>query len=304
MLKYFYLLIIILLMLLNACSERFGIPAKVENNSVIFLPKDNNGIIPSIIFGSKVSSKTGKVLNTDTVFTIKEDAKLYAVIDLKNRELNFDKALQFHINWLEPDGSLLYRKEIILERKDSSSYITSSITITPDKRVAGSFMLQLYYFRELIAEKKFILQPKKKDVANEIRIERLNRINVNITLCRKIGGKTGKLIGTGTSFTIKKKNKVYAIIDLKNLNPETDRNLKISLEWTGPDSSSFYNKHFKLSPKDSTVRLESSITIYPNKRQPGNYSIKVYLLKDLIAEKIFALNKETKKRVSKKSLRN
>ena len=107
--------------------------------------------------------------------------------------------------------------------------------------------------------------------------------------------KTGKIIGAGTVFTIKKKAKVRAIIDLENRDDYLDNELKFKVEWIGPDSNSFYSKLIDLSPGDSSSTLKSSISITPKKRQPGNYILRVYLYKTLFAEKKFELHSKSPK---------
>jgi hypothetical protein len=44
---------------------------------------------------------------------------------------------------------------------DTVSTITGSISITPDKRPPGEYLLQVYLFDEVIAEKKFELKSAK-----------------------------------------------------------------------------------------------------------------------------------------------
>ena len=230
--------------------------------------------------------------------SIKADSKLYTVIKLKNREYNFNKELQFHIDWLEQNGSLLYRKQVDFENGDSSNSILSFISITPDKRQAGDYKLRVYLFRELIAEKEFVLDTTKYEPPVEKIIEKEKPkpvIAAHIILCRKISKKTGKLIGEGTSFEIKKKNKVLALVKLKNLPVAGNIKLKFYIDWIGSNDSSLFRKKTDLIVKDSTATIESSISIPPDKREQGNYTVKVYLSKNLLAQKKFELIKPVKK---------
>jgi hypothetical protein len=230
-----------------------------------------------------VGRKTGKRIGEGTVFTIMDKAKVHALFDLENRKFFADNEMMFHAEWIGPNGKSFYRKRIDLLPNDSSSTLKSSISITPEKRLPGNYLVRFFLFRELIAEKKFELRDEVIITGKEF------DITANIILYRKIGKKTGKMIGAGTVFTIKNKAKVRAIIDLKNRDDYLNNELKFKVEWIGPDSNSFYSKKIALSPGDSSSTIKSSISITPKKRLPGNYIFRVYLYKTLLAEKKFEL---------------
>ena len=292
-----FILIFISVLIFAGCSTRYETPVITENHTIIYPPKNSNDIIATIEFGTKLSKKTGNVLKPDSVFSIQEDSKIYAVIDLENRKHNINKELQFQIDWLEQDGSLLYRKQVDFEKNDSSNSILSSISVSPEKRQAGKYELRVYFFRELIAEKSFKLDTVKHELPVEQikQIENRKPVVAQITFCRKISKKSGKIIGEGTSFEIKKKNKVLALVKLKNLVLAEDKKLRVYFEWIGPNNSSFFRKRVDLVIKDSTETLESSISISPKKREPGIYSLRIYLSKNLLAKKKFELINPPKK---------
>ena len=276
-------LITFLITVLSGCSSRNDSPTISEDSTIVYSPKQPEGITAKITLCRKVGKKTGKRIGTGTVFYIKEKTKVHAFFDLKNRKSFADKEMMFHIEWIGPDGKSFYRKRIDLLQDDSSSTINSSISITPAKRQQGSYKVRFFLFRELIAEKKFELRDFVPITGKEF------DITANITLCRKVGKKTGKRIGAGTVFTIKKKAKVRAIIDLENRDDYLDKALKFEVEWIEPNGKSFYKKKIDLSPGDSTSTIKSSISITPKKRQPGNYIFRVYLYKTLLSEKNFEL---------------
>ncbi|NNG26910.1 MAG: hypothetical protein HKM87_05250 [Ignavibacteriaceae bacterium] len=230
-----------------------------------------------------MGKKTGKRIGTGTVFYIKEKAKVHAFFDLENRKSFTDKDMMFHIEWIRPDGKSFYRKRIDLLMDDSSSTINSSISITPGKRKQGIYKVRFFLFRELIAEKRFELRDYVPITGKEF------DITANITLCRKVGKKSGKRIGAGTVFTIKNKAKVRAILDLENREDYLDKELKFKVEWIGPNGKSFYRKKIDLSPGDSSSTIKSSISITPKKRKPGIYIFRIYIYKTLLAEKKFEL---------------
>ncbi len=276
------ILISLLLLFQSGCSSRNAEPIIREDSTVVYPPKQPDGLIAKITLCKKVG-KTGNRIGAGTDFTIKDKARIYAFFDFKNQENFTNKDIMFHVEWIGPDGKSFYRKRIDLSPDTNSSSLKSSISISPEKREPGSYLIRLFLFRELIAEKKFQLSDFVPISEKEF------NISANITLFRKIGKKTGKKIGEGTVFTIKKKAKVRAIVDLGNLDEYLEDELKFSVKWSGPNSKSFYTKKFLLSPEENSATIKSSITITPGKRQPGNYIFRVYLYKTLLAEKKFEL---------------
>jgi hypothetical protein len=276
-------LIAIIISAFSGCSSRNETPTTTENSTIVYSPKQPDGVSANITLCRKVGSKTGKRIGEGKVFTITDKAKVHAFFDLENRKIFVDKEMMFHAEWIGPNGKSFYRKRIDLLPDDSSSTISSSISITPEKRQPGNYTVRFFIFRELIAEKKFELRDEIILTGKEFDIK------ANIILYRKIGKKTGKRIGEGAVFTIKKKAKVRAIIDLENRDDYLNDELRLKVEWIGPDSNSFYSKKFDLSPGDSSSTIQSSISIAPKKRQPGNYIFRVYLYKTLLAEKKFEL---------------
>ena len=61
------------------------------------------------------------------------------------------------------------------------------------------------------------------------------------------------------------------------------------LDWIGPDNHSFYRKKIILTAGDTAKALHTSISAEPQVRDPGNYKLKVYLFRELIAEKKLTL---------------
>ena len=116
-------------------------------------------------------------------------------------------------------------------------------------------------------------------------------ITAKITLCRKISKKTGERFGAGTTFSVREKANIYAVVDLENHFNLTDRELMFHLDWIGPKDRSIYRKQIDLSPDDSSSTIYSSISISPD-RQPGEYSLRIYFFRELIAEKKFELRPE------------
>ena len=284
-LTIFSIFLITFLMLIGVgCSSRIETPVTEADSTIVYPAKKHDGIMAGITLYRKINKKTGKRIGEGTIFTIRENEKLRASINLKNRFAHVDRNLMFHIDWIGTNGRSFYLKQIDLSPTDSSSTINTSISIPPDKRQPGKYCLRIYLFRELIAEKKFELISESQDT-----ISIAEKINSKITLYRKKSKKSGKLIGEGNIFTIKEKAKVRAIIDLGNRFAFGDRELEFQISWKNEDGKSIYSKEIELYPDDSTTSIKSTLSISPDKRQAGNYIFQVFLFRKLVAEKKFEL---------------
>ena len=113
-------------------------------------------------------------------------------------------------------------------------------------------------------------------------------INAVITFCSKVNNKNDRPVNPETKFIISENENVYAIVNLINRENYFNELLMFHLEWIGPGGKDIYRKRIDLLNDSSNV-LQSSISIPPDKRQPGNYSFRVYLFRELIAEKNFEL---------------
>jgi len=118
-------------------------------------------------------------------------------------------------------------------------------------------------------------------------------LNAKITLCRKISKRSGKPLGAGTVFTIKPKAKVRALVEFDNLLALGDRPLQFHLVWLGPTSKEFYTKRIDYEPDNDNPSIRGSVSIPPERRDPGPYQLRVYLFRELIAQKNFELRAST-----------
>jgi hypothetical protein len=284
----------VLLLFNSGCSTRNQPPVISGDSTIVYLPKNPDDISADITLCSKISKKTSQPIGKGTIFSIKDNAKLFALINLKNREYYTNKALMFHIDWTDPEGNSFYTKRIDLPTNDSSSSLNSSISISPDKRQAGSYTLKFYLFRELIAEKNFLLTNEQVD--NELSENKniAEKITAKIMFCRKINAKTGKLIDAGKIFTIKDKASVYASVSITIQDTSINQPLTFITDWIDPDDSSFYRKKTNVTPNSASFTISSSISVSTKKRLLGNYKLKIYLGDNLIAENDFKLVKKDK----------
>ncbi|MBE0637144.1 MAG: hypothetical protein IH598_01320 [Bacteroidales bacterium] len=271
------------LVAISGCSSRSSVPFADEDQTIIYPPKSPDDISATITLCRKISKKTGKPVGAGTVFKIKEKENLRAVIDLENAFTHGNRALMFHFDWIKPDGKSLFLKPVTLSPGDSTSTISSSISIAPEVRQPGDYQLKLYYFRELIAEKKFTLvtmsDPSEDDVT------------ATLTLCKRVDKETGEPVDIDSVFKIKKKGKLQVLANLENLPMDDDEELKFRIEWIDPKGQAFFKKRFDFVPADSIATLQSSISISPDKREPGFYSAQLYLANQLITQKQFELVK-------------
>ena len=307
--KYHYVLKIVLSMavalVVMGCSSRDRSPEMLEDSTIIYPSKSTNGIYATITFSKKISKKTGKPLNVSSTFKLNSKTRLYATINLQNYESENGKEFLFHIDWLDSTGNSFFKKRIDFSPSDSALTITSSISISPKKRKVGNYYLRVYLFRELIAEKEFQLvesinKPKtfkkktKSDKKSKVQksknpIVKSEVIKAEIILCKKLSKKTGKPIGVGTTFSIKDKASVKAIVNIEKPEIKTNEQMKFYFNWIGPDGKIFYKKSMLYTTSNPYFTISSSISITPEKRVPGIYTLQVISRKTVIAEQTFKL---------------
>lgn len=263
----------------TGCSERASERVILPDSTIVFPTIKADGISAKITLSRNLSQKTGRQTAIATVFPLKEEANIYTVIELENRLKNTDRDLMFHIDWIGPDGKSFYLKQTDLSPDDSTSALISSISVSPAKRPPGKYLLRIYLFRELIAEKYFELRDESA----------VERVSGNIIFFKGIDKETGEMKGIDTVYELKKKGILKAQVDLTNLNVYRDEELPFRLEWIGPDGQAFYSKKVNIPPADTLSSITGSISITPDKRKPGEYFLRIYLFDEMIGEKKFVL---------------
>jgi hypothetical protein len=299
MMKLFTIAIFLVpaLLLLNAgCSSRSEVPVALADSTITYPAKIADDISAKITLCRNISRKTGKQMGVGTLFTIRENESVRAIVDLKNIFKTSNRELMFHLDWINENGNSVFLKRIDLSPDDSSFTLISSLSISPEKRQPGEYNFRVYLFRELIAEKKFKLRPEYQYTSSDV-----DNILKKITLCRTIDKETGAPIGVDSVFITKENGKVRAIADLNNLEIFGDRELKFSFDWIDENGKSFFRKEVDLTPDDSSSTISSSIPISPNEKQPGKYILRLCFFDDLIAEKKFELRNEPILTVNKAS---
>jgi hypothetical protein len=268
----------------TGCTERVSEPVILPDSTISFPSKKPDGISAKITFSRYLAQKSARQSAISTVFPLIEDGNVYAVIDLENRINQADRELMFHVDWLDPEGRSFYLKRIDLAPGDSTTTLQSSISVSPDKRLPGKYLLRIFLFRELIAEKYFEL----RDSAD------VGKVFGDIIFFKSIDKESGEMKGVDSVFEIKKKGILRAQISLENLDIYQDEELPVRLEWIDPGGESFYSKKIDVKPADSISSFTGSISITPDKREPGEYFLRAYLFDELVAERKFGLKAETR----------
>jgi len=140
------------------CSSREGTPVAGEDSTLVYRSKSTEGIEASITFCSRISKKTGKPLGAGSSFVMEEDAKVRALVYLRGMPPSSGRELLFHLVWTGPDGKEFYTKRIPLVSSGEPAELETSISIPPSRRDPGMYALEVYLFRERIAEKSFELR--------------------------------------------------------------------------------------------------------------------------------------------------
>ena len=110
----------------------------------------------------KLKREDGAVVGEHS-FEIEEGASVRATIRLENVYARGKRPLMFHFVWVNPEGKRVFKRMLEYMPNDSTQSLTSTLSITPTKRSAGHYSLQVFLFREQIAEKPFELAGKGKE---------------------------------------------------------------------------------------------------------------------------------------------
>jgi len=111
----------------------------------------------------------------------------------------------------------------------------------------------------------------------------------NIQLCRKMDRDNKNLIGEGETFTILDDGRVQAIVTMSDYILEKDKLSMFHFDWISSSGYTTYLKRVDYSPDDNSDYIWSSISITPELRSPGEYKLRIYYFRELIAEKEFEL---------------
>jgi len=148
-------------LLVAGCSSRVETPEETPGSTLSFAPRSGEGVLAEITLCRYVSKKSGRPVGAGQVFTLGEKSKVRALIQLAGVPEAGSRELGFHLVWLGPDRRELYTKRIDHVPGEDGDVFESAVSMRPEKRDAGDYALQVYLFRELIAEKRFeVLAPE------------------------------------------------------------------------------------------------------------------------------------------------
>jgi hypothetical protein len=247
------------------------------------LTSDNDSAI--ITLCRSYNSETWHTTGAANAFPLYAEDDVRAIFNIKNLIANnFDHPQIFDIEWLDYENDLLFRKHVELLPGDSTRWLESSISTSPQTRRPGTYQIRLYHFREMVAIQYFGLLTMESILPGWAQ-----QLQPEIIIYSKTSRKTGELIGVGDEFEIRKRAYVRAQINFKNTIVANNHELRLALEWLGSDSLSFFRKDLTLYPGDSLTDLSSSISIPPDKRSPGDYRLQLWLFDTVVAEKEFRL---------------
>ena len=142
--------------------------------------------------------------------------------------------------------------------------------------------------------------------------------NATVTLCRKVGTKSGRRIGAGQEFDMSGKSYVRAFADFTNV--KTDRPYTVHLAWIRPDGREMFRKFAEVKQQNvetnqfrtvinwldaedlHKIKSDTLVTDEPNftletrfntslkkEREPGLYHFRVYLDRSLLLEEPFTV---------------
>jgi hypothetical protein len=94
----------------------------------------------------------------DRVVDLEDGARVQATVHLENVYARGKRPLLFHFVWLNPEKKRVFKKMLEYMPNDSTQSLTSSFTISPAKRSSGLYTIQVFLFREEVAEKAIALR--------------------------------------------------------------------------------------------------------------------------------------------------
>ncbi|MBN1824960.1 MAG: hypothetical protein JW958_01760 [Candidatus Eisenbacteria bacterium] len=147
------------------CSDRVEIASGGPDSTTVHPAKDPGGVEASIVFYRAESKKSDRLLGEGRFFTIKEDSKVRARVNLFHANALGDREGMFHLVWVDPEGKAFYTKRIDYNPDAEEGALSSSVSATPGRRDPGEYMLRVYLYRELIAEKSFVLLTEEEAAA-------------------------------------------------------------------------------------------------------------------------------------------
>jgi len=279
-----YLFLLSIILILSGCANRIETPELTENSSLVYSLKSGNKVVNDISFCRKIDKNTSELIGEGNEFIIMEEGRVQAIVSLSDYILEKEKRSMFHFDWISVSGYTTYLRRMDFTPGDSLDYLRSSISITPEVRTPGIYKLRIYYFRELIAEKEFELFAEF-----DPSIHNLQSLAENFVVCKKTK-KGGEPIGVNSEFNQSNKGSLRASFKLEDDLFANYKEQLYRIDWYKKDDTvAFYRKHIDVFAQDSLQYISSSLSISPDKREPGELFVVVNLFGKPIAKKEFIL---------------
>lgn len=275
---------LILIFMLSGCANRVDTPNITDDQSKVYKLKDGNDVVENIQFCRKIDRETEALVGVGDDFIIMDEGRIQAIVTLSDYILDKESLSMFHFDWISSSGYTTYLRRVDFTPEESTDFIRSSISITPDIRTPGKYKLRIYYFRELIAEKNFELLPEF-----DPSLYNLQTLSENLVICKKTK-KSGEPIGAGTEFNQSNKGSIRASFKLDNEFIVNQKEHLYRIDWfKNGDTVAFYRKHVDVLAGDSLKYISSSLSVSPDKREPGEYIVVLNLFGQPIAQEEFTL---------------
>lgn len=267
-------------------EKRFSLTSYNVDSAKIFSQHNSGKITAQILTGSGYDKKIDMPEDTASVFTMKDDARIYAGIKLLNEDKYRGKDLEVDIAWTDPQDNSIFSKTIHFSPYDEIKPIRSSVSIGGNSREPGLYKLKVYLFGRLVNAKQFKLVKEKKQ---KTELQTIKGIRADITFCSRYNRKDENAEGVSDSFIIKETSRVYAVVNYNDTGKNKDLIPEVKLEWIDSENKTFYSKSFQPDNNNPSSLFYSSISVTPDKRTAGIYKCRVFYNTTLISEKAFTL---------------
>ncbi len=109
--------------------------------------------------GQAPDPRTGAHRDARDGFTIGEDERVRAYVDMTGLSARGEADLEVTLEWIDPDGGTIFRRSSQVDPADGgTASVFGSMSLSPGSRDAGQYMLKVWLFGNmLIAERRFTL---------------------------------------------------------------------------------------------------------------------------------------------------
>ena len=229
-----------------------------------------------LVFFRRKQMRNDSLIGISNRFTLMNNAFVHARLK-KNKLMKMKGNSLFHFDWIDPEGNTFYIKEVSV--LNDSVPIESAISLNPEVRIPGGYTLRVYYFRELLLEKRFEVLPEYIPDSSAI-------LDKSIQLFIKSYKKNKQLEIHDSTIRLMKKTWLEAVIPTPVLE-DNDRELLYSIDWKDRFGNIHSRKRFEGEKIDSVLR--SLFSLSPVKSREGRYTVEVYLFDKLMSKRDFIL---------------